>query len=138
MSQPFIGEILIVGYNFAPRGFAFCNGQVLPISQNTALFSLLGTTYGGDGISNFALPNLQGCTPIGSGQGPGLTDRILGEVGGAANVTLTSAEMPAHLHTVTTSSQNADRSNAAGNYLAIPSDPMYVQQPGPVAGVTLG
>ena len=125
MSQPFVGEIYIVPYNFAPRGFAFCNGQIMAISQNTALFSLLGTTYGGDGKTTFALPDLQGRTPIGSGQGAGLSTRVIGEVGGAASVTLLASEMPAHTHTVATSPEPADRSNARGNYLASPPDPAY-------------
>lgn len=98
MADPFVAEIRIFGFNFAPRGWAFCNGQLLPISQNTALFSLLGTTYGGDGKSTFALPDLQGATPMGSGQGPGLSDRFLGEQSGSQNVTLLQSEMPAHSH----------------------------------------
>ena len=81
MASPFVAEIRIFGFNFPPRGWAFCDGQILPISQNTALFSLLGTTYGGDGKSNFALPNLQGSAPIQQGQGPGLSLRDLGETG---------------------------------------------------------
>src|ERR1700750_3378540 len=99
MSQPFIAEIRAVGYNFPPRGWAYCDGQILPISQNTALFSLLGTTYGGDGKSTFALPNLQGHAPMHAGQGPGLSLRDLGEVGGEQTVTLLQTEMPVHSHT---------------------------------------
>lgn len=98
MADPFLAEIKIVPYNFAPRGWAFCNGQVLSISQNTALFSLLGTTYGGDGRTTFALPNLQGAAPLHPGQGPGLSERYLGERGGAGQVTLIAAEMPEHTH----------------------------------------
>jgi microcystin-dependent protein len=98
MSNPFVAEIRIVGFNFAPMGWAFCNGQQLPISQNTALFSLLGTTYGGDGKSNFALPNLQGSAPMHPGQGPGLSFHDLGETGGEQTVTLLQSEMPAHNH----------------------------------------
>ena len=101
MSNPFVAEIRIFAGNFAPTGWALCNGQLMPISQNTALFSLLGTTYGGDGKSNFALPNLQGSAPLQQGQGPGLSLRVLGEVGGEQNVTLLQTEMPAHAHTVT-------------------------------------
>lgn len=97
--DPFVAEIKIVGFNFAPTGYAFCDGQILPLSQNTALFALLGTTYGGNGQSNFALPNLQGRTVIHSGQGPGLSDRFLGETGGSEAVTLLESEMPAHKHT---------------------------------------
>lgn len=100
MSDPFVAEIRIVGFNFAPTGWAFCNGQILPISQNTALFSLLGTTYGGDGRSTFALPNLQGAAAIGSGHGPGLSPRNLGEQGGSPTVALIESEMPSHTHTV--------------------------------------
>ncbi len=99
MADQFVSEIRIFAGNFAPTGWALCNGQLLPISQNTALFSLLGTTYGGDGKSTFALPNLQGSTPIGAGQGPGLSLRDLGEVGGEPAVTLLNSEMPAHSHT---------------------------------------
>src|SRR5436309_6822269 len=98
MSNPFVAEIRIFAGNFAPTGWAFCNGQLLPISQNTALFSLLGTFYGGDGKSTFALPNLQGSVPIHQGQGPGLSDRFLGEAGGEENHTLFSSEMPMHNH----------------------------------------
>lgn len=98
MADPFLSEIRIFAGNFAPIGWAFCNGEIMPISQNTALFSLLGTTYGGDGVSTFALPNLQGSAPLGAGQGAGLSDRLLGGSGGEPAVTLTDAEMPAHVH----------------------------------------
>ena len=98
--DPFVAEIRIFGFNFAPTGWAFCNGQILPLSQNTALFSLLGTTYGGNGKSNFALPNIQGSVVLGMGQGPGLTLRSEGEVGGVENVTLLSTEMPNHTHPI--------------------------------------
>lgn len=100
MSSPFVAEIRMFGCNFAPTGWASCDGQILPISQNTALFSLLGTTYGGDGKSTFALPNLQGSAPMQWGQGPGLTLRDLGEVGGTSTVTLLNPEMPSHPHTM--------------------------------------
>ncbi len=98
MSNPFVAEIRIFAGNFAPTGWALCNGQLMPISQNTALFSLLGTTYGGDGKSNFALPNLQGSAPMQQGQGPGLSLRDLGETGGEQTVTLLQTEMPSHSH----------------------------------------
>jgi microcystin-dependent protein len=98
MSDPFVAEIRMFGGNFAPTGWAQCNGQLLPLSQNTALFSLLGTYYGGDGKSTFALPNLQGSSPIGQGQGAGLTDRSLGEAAGSPNITLLQSEIPAHSH----------------------------------------
>ena len=105
MSDPFVAEIRIFGFNFAPTGWAFCDGQLLPISQNTALFSLLGTVYGGDGKSTFALPDLQGNVPMHPGQGQGLSERFLGEMGGAESVTLLNSEIPFHTHTVSVSSQ---------------------------------
>jgi microcystin-dependent protein len=104
MSNPFLAEIRIFTAGFAPKGWAQCDGQLMPISQNTALFSLLGTTYGGDGKSNFALPNLQGSSPMQAGQGPGLTLRDLGETGGEQTVTLLQTEMPAHPHSAYASS----------------------------------
>lgn len=100
MSNPFVAEIRILPFNFAPKGWAFCDGQLLPLSQNTALFSLLGTTYGGDGRATFALPNLQGCAPMHPGQGPGLSLHDLGETGGTTSVTLLQAELPVHNHAV--------------------------------------
>lgn len=99
MSSPFVGEIRIFCGNFAPRGWAFCNGQLLAISSNTALFSLLGTNYGGNGVSTFGLPNLQGRNPLHRGQGPGLTSYVLGEIGGVETVTLNSTQIPSHTHT---------------------------------------
>jgi microcystin-dependent protein len=104
MSNPFVAEIRIFAGNFAPTGWATCDGQLMPISQNTALFSLLGTTYGGDGKSTFALPNLQGSAPLQQGQGPGLSLRDLGEIGGEQTVTLLQTEMPAHIHTAVAAS----------------------------------
>jgi microcystin-dependent protein len=98
MSDPFVAEIRIFPFNFAPTGWAFCNGQLLPISQNTALFSLLGTYYGGDGKSNFALPDMQGNAPMQQGQGAGLSQRFLGEMGGEDSVTLLQTEIPVHTH----------------------------------------
>ncbi len=99
MAVPFVAEIRIFPFNFAPTGWAMCNGQLLPLSQNTALFSLLGTTYGGDGKSTFALPDLQGQAAMFWGQGPGLSDRFIGEAGGTETVTLLSTEMAVHTHT---------------------------------------
>lgn len=96
--DPFVAEIRIFPFNFAPKGWAFCDGQILPLSQNTALFSLLGTTYGGDGKSNFALPNLQGSAPMHPGQGPGLSLHDLGEIGGSDTVSLLESEIPSHSH----------------------------------------
>ena len=100
MADSFVAEIRIFPFNFAPKGWAWCNGQLLPLSQNTALFSLLGTTYGGNGKSNFALPDLQGRAPMHPGQGPGLSLHDLGEDGGSETVTLLQSEMPAHSHTL--------------------------------------
>lgn len=100
MAQPFLGEIRIVAFTFAPRGYALCAGQLLPIAQNTALFSLLGTTYGGNGQTTFALPDLRGRRPVHNGQGLGLPDVVLGEVAGQEVVTLLTNELPAHTHSV--------------------------------------
>jgi microcystin-dependent protein len=100
MADPFVAEIRIFGFQFAPSGWAFCDGQLLPLSQNTALFSLLGTTYGGNGKSNFGLPDMQGNAPMFWGQGPGLSLRDIGETGGEPTVTLLQSEMPAHPHTM--------------------------------------
>jgi microcystin-dependent protein len=108
MADPFVAEIRIFPFNFAPKGWAFCDGQLLPISQNTALFSLLGTTYGGDGKSTFRLPDLQGSVPMHPGQGPGLSLHDLGEVGGSQFVTLLESEMPAHTHGLRASLDDAD------------------------------
>jgi microcystin-dependent protein len=118
MATPFIAEIRMYGFNFPPRGGAFCNGQILAIAQNTALFSLLGTTYGCNGTTNFGLPNLQGRTPIGQGNGPGLTPRVLGEVGGSQTVTLLSTEMPVHTHTPQAVSGAGTSSSPAGTLWA--------------------
>ena len=104
--DPFVAEIRIFPFNFAPRGWAFCNGQILPISQNTALFSLLGTTYGGNGQTTFALPDMQGNAPMHPGEGPGLSLHDLGEVGGSETVTLSEAEMTAHNHFMSGATQD--------------------------------
>jgi microcystin-dependent protein len=103
--DPFVAEIRIFPFNFAPKGWAFCDGQILPLSQNTALFSLLGTTYGGDGKSNFALPNMQGSAPMHPGQGPGLSLHDLGETGGSETVSLLESEIPSHSHGFMASTQ---------------------------------
>ena len=108
--DPFVAEIRIFPFNFAPKGWAFCDGQILPLSQNTALFSLLGTTYGGDGKSNFALPNMQGNAPMHPGQGPGLSLHDLGETGGSDTVTLLESEIPSHTHTLRCTTDSGDLS----------------------------
>jgi microcystin-dependent protein len=115
MASPFLGEIKMFGGNFAPRGYAFCNGQILSIAQNTALFSLLGTTYGGNGQTTFALPNLQGRAPMHWGQGPGLIPRNLGEIGGTETVTLTQTEMPQHTHALNANGAAGTDGVPAGN-----------------------
>jgi microcystin-dependent protein len=107
MADPFVAEIRIFPFNFAPRGWAWCDGQLLPLSQNTALFSLLGTTYGGNGKSNFALPDLQGRAPMHPGQGPGLSLHDLGETGGSETVTLLESEIPSHSHALMTGAISA-------------------------------
>jgi microcystin-dependent protein len=118
MADPFVAEIRIFPFNFAPRGWAWCDGQIMPLSQNTALFSLLGTTYGGDGKSNFALPNMQGNAPMHPGQGPGLSLHDLGETGGAETVTLLESEIPSHPHTLRADPNVAESPDASGNSLA--------------------
>jgi microcystin-dependent protein len=118
--DPFVAEIRIFAGNFAPKGWAFCNGQLIAISQNTALFSLLGTTYGGDGRSTFALPNLQGAAPMHAGQGPGLSLRDLGENGGESAVTLLQTEIPAHTHQANATTNLGGQTSPAGMVPATP------------------
>lgn len=118
MSEPFIAEIRIFAGNFAPRSWAFCNGQLLPIAQNTALFSLIGTIYGGDGRTTTALPNMEGRAPMHPGRGPGLTDRRLGQRGGVETVTLSEAQMPSHTHTLRADNGAGTDPNPANNYIA--------------------
>jgi microcystin-dependent protein len=115
MSEPFIAEIKIWAGNYAPRGYAFCDGQLLPIAQNTALFSLIGTTYGGDGRTTTALPNLQGRAPMHPGRGPGLTERRLGQQIGTETVTLSEAQMPNHTHTLRGTVSRGAASTPQGN-----------------------
>lgn len=116
MADPFVAEIRIFPFNFAPRGWAFCNGQILPLSQNTALFSLLGTIYGGNGQSTFALPDMQGSAPMHPGQGPGLSLHDLGEIGGEETVTLLESEIPLHPHIVgRANAVNGDALTPVGN-----------------------
>jgi microcystin-dependent protein len=137
MTEAFIGSIVMFAGNFAPRGWAFCQGQLLPIAQNTALFSILGTTYGGNGQTTFALPDLRGRAPIGTGQGPGLTNITLGEAAGSESVTLNVTQMPAHTHAVAcdaTSAGAADPANAfPGNPGALSGAQLY----GPTASATM-
>ncbi|HZI18136.1 MAG TPA: tail fiber protein [Pyrinomonadaceae bacterium] len=145
MADPFVAEIRIFPFNFAPKGWAWCNGQLMPISQNTALFSLLGTTYGGDGKSTFALPDLMGRAPMHPGQGPGLSLYDLGQLGGSETVTLLQSEIPVHTHTLRASLDDADvaipaptRSLAKGSsnlYVAAsPNTPMAAQGLTPAGG----
>ena len=136
MADPFVAEIRIFPFNFAPKGWAFCDGQILPLSQNTALFSLLGTTYGGDGKSNFALPNMQGNVPMHPGQGPGLSLHDLGENGGQETVTLIESQLPSHSHTLGSAGAAPDKispTNAAwARGTAVPNQKLY----GNAAGAT--
>jgi microcystin-dependent protein len=138
MSTPFIAEIKIFAGNFAPRGYAFCYGQQMSIAQNSALYSLVGINYGGNGTTTFGIPDLRGRAPMGSRQGAGLTNRTLGEKSGEANVTLLSNQLPAHSHTVSVakmSEATADRANASGNILAPTTDASYATS---VANTTMG
>ncbi|MBP7998729.1 MAG: phage tail protein [Chloroflexi bacterium] len=130
MADPFVAEIRIFPFNFAPRGWAWCDGQLMPLSQNTALFSLLGTTYGGNGKSNFALPDLQGRAPMHPGQGPGLSLHDLGETGGSETVSLLESEIPSHSHTLTASLAATDEEGTrtpSGNYTGVmpPAQAIY-------------
>lgn len=121
MSEPFVGEIRMFAGNFAPRSFAFCDGQLMAISQNDALFSLFGTIYGGDGRTTFGLPDLRGRVPIHMGSGPGLTPRSIGTMGGSENVTLTANEVGSHNHGFVASTDPAGDASPAGNVTAKPS-----------------
>lgn len=121
MADPFVAEVRIFPFNFAPKGWAWCDGQLLPLSQNTALFSLLGTTYGGNGKSNFALPDLQGRAPMHPGQGPGLSLHDLGETAGSETVSLLESEIPSHSHTLRGSTAAGDDNDPPGAYLGRPA-----------------
>ena len=118
MADPFVAEIRIFPFNFAPKGWAWCDGQLMPLSQNTALFSLLGTTYGGNGKSNFALPDLQGRAPMHPGQGPGLSLHDLGETGGSETVSLLESEIPSHSHVLRADESDAQFLSPQNNFLA--------------------
>jgi microcystin-dependent protein len=132
MSDPFVAEIRIFPFNFPPKGWAFCNGQLMPISQNTALFSLLGTTYGGDGKSTFALPDMQGNAPMQQGQGKGLSLRDLGEMSGVDNVTLLLSEIPLHTHTMANSKADGNDSSPANELFAKGIGISMYAAPGPL------
>lgn len=132
MSEPFLGQVSCFGFKFAPKGWAFCQGQILPIQQNTALFSLLGTNFGGNGTTNFGLPNLQASVPIAYGQGPGFPFYNLGEVGGAESVTLGSQEMGIHNHTLNATSDVATDTASTNNQLGKP------QKGSPITGFSQG
>jgi microcystin-dependent protein len=127
MADPFLGEIRMAGFNFAPRGWAFCNGAIVSIAQNSALFALLGVTYGGNGTTTFGLPNLAGRLPLNQGQGPGLSPRTIGEMGGVEHVTLTPQQMPNHTHTLVAASGGTRTSSAAGNLLASGEADIYAR-----------
>jgi microcystin-dependent protein len=129
MADPFVAEIRMFAGNFAPTGWALCNGQIIPISQNTALFALIGTYYGGDGKSTFALPNLQGCVPMQPGQGAGLSNHNLGESGGAANITLLTTEIPAHTHNLRAVPGASNQVDPTNNSLAFGRYALYNQLP---------
>jgi microcystin-dependent protein len=129
MSDPFIAEIRIFAGNFAPRGYAFCNGQLLPIAQNTALFSLIGTTYGGDGRSTTALPNMQDRAAMHPGRGPGLSDRRLGEFGGSSAETLTQSQIPSHTHEVRAKGPGSDPANPVMANTGEPANNAFATNP---------
>jgi microcystin-dependent protein len=135
-TEPFIGEVKLLGFYFAPKGYMTCQGQILSIAQNTALFSLIGTTYGGNGQTTFALPDLQGRMPIGQGQGPGLPSYQMGEVGGMPTTTIISANMPPHVHTLNSarvqimaSTANAGEQSPDGTYPATTGTAAYSDSP---------
>lgn len=138
--EPLIGQIIMFGGNFAPRGWAFCHGQLMPIAQNNALFSILGTIYGGDGRTTFALPDLRGRAPISAGNGPGLSDYRLGQRAGTETHTLDVNTLPNHNHAalISTSAQAADDARGGGRHLAVPAVDIYSATPGDqlLAGAT--
>lgn len=123
MSEPYIGEIVMFAGNFAPRGWQLCQGQLLSIAQNSALFSILGTTYGGDGVTTFALPDLRSRVPVQQGQGPGLSQYVLGEAAGTENVTLLTSQMPAHTHLPLGFNGTADQTTPGNNIPATTNNP---------------
>ena len=135
MSDPFVGEIRMFAGNFAPRGWAFCDGQLLSVSQNDALFSLLGTIYGGDGRTTYGLPDMRGRIPIHAGDGPGLFPRRLGSKGGVEKVTLTVNQIPSHTHTLRASENPGSESRPGANVLAESPNDIYIENP-PDASIT--
>jgi microcystin-dependent protein len=137
MADPFVAEIRMLPYTFAPKGWATCDGQLIPLSQNTALFSLLGTYYGGNGKSNFALPNLMGSAPMGVGQSPGGSEHYLGEQGGSATVTLIDTEIPSHSHAVRASNERGDNSVPGPSVVLSGSAGGSVYSQGATVGPTL-
>jgi microcystin-dependent protein len=132
MSDPFIAQIVMFGGNFAPRGWALCDGQLLPIAQNTALFSILGTTYGGDGRTTFGLPDLRGRVPVHPGNGPGLSPYQLGQRGGTESVTLNTTQIPPHSHALSAKGNPANDTNPAGKALGRAAEDTYVSGGTPV------
>jgi microcystin-dependent protein len=133
MGTPYLGEIKLISWNFAPKGWAFCNGQLLPINQNQALFSILGTTYGGNGQTNFALPNLQGRVPVHMG-----LDVSLGESGGEINHTITLAEMAAHVHPINAVNTAPNQTSPSAGYLSTLSSDNVYSPPGNAVGGLIG
>jgi microcystin-dependent protein len=137
-TEPFIGEVKLFGFNFAPKGYATCQGQILSIAQNTALFSLLGTTFGGNGQTTFGLPDLQGRAPVGQGQGPGLSGYSMGQIGGVEHTTLLSVNMPQHIHTLNSARVQmrvngsvGDANSPDGAYLGFNANTtIYTETPG--------
>ncbi len=138
MSDPLIGEIFMAGFNFAPLGFAKCDGQILPITQNQALFSILGTTYGGDGRTTFGLPDLRGRAPVHEGTGPGLPSKALGQKDGAENVALTANNFPLHTHTLRATNTEATLNTPGGNVLANPTLGQSAYKLNPLAASRVG
>lgn len=137
MSEPFVGEIRMVGFNFAPRGWAFCDGSLLAISQNDALFSLIGTIYGGDGVNTFALPDLRSRLPMHQGQGPGLSSTVIGQRAGVETVTLTTPQIPSHSHAMQATSTAGTSSSPSGGYpAAVPGIAHYQNVAGGVPATT--
>ncbi len=133
MSDPFIGEIRLLGFDFAPRSWALCDGQLMPIPQNTALFSIVGVMYGGNGTTTFALPNLAGRAPLQAGQGPGLGERVQGIPGGYEAVTLVNLQVPAHSHPLNATNAAADANAPTGGLPAVTARPTYGPSSNPVA-----